>query len=83
MKKKIKKYIEYTKMKLKGYPKDFIMQKLAENYIIGYDEYCEYINDKIKKNFKRLLKERKKQLKKKIISYDYIVTEGGGDVDKL
>ena len=58
---KLKKIKTYLKIKLQHLPKDLEMQILAENGIITYEEYSKYIDKKILKGRKKLIKDYRKR----------------------
>lgn len=60
---KIEKIKKYIKIKMQHLPKDLEMQILAENHIITYDKYSRYIDKKILKGQKKLIKNFRKKIK--------------------
>lgn len=61
---KLKKIRTYIKIKMQHLPKDLEMEILAENGIITYDDYSRYIDKKIAKGRKKLIKIHKRKFKK-------------------
>lgn len=61
---KLEKIKTYIKIKLQHLPKDLEMQILAENHIIDFKKYSNYIDKKILKGRKKLIKDYREKTKK-------------------
>lgn len=68
---KIREIIRKIQIQIEGIPKELKMQKLAQEGLITYDDYCNYLENKIKKSMAK----RRKQLKRKVIKYEDISGE--------
>ena len=60
---KIERIKKYIKIKMQHLPKDLEMQILAENGYIDYNKYSKYIDKKILKGQKKLIKDFRKKKK--------------------
>lgn len=60
---KIERIKKYIKIKMQHLPKDLEMQILAENGYIDYSTYSKYIDRKILKGQKKLIKDFRKKKK--------------------
>ena len=60
---KIERIKKYIKIKMQHLPKDLEMQILAENGYIKYEDYSKYIDKKILKGQKKLIKDFRKKKK--------------------